>query len=88
MWIGGIRCNFLKFDSISGADEPFSMELGMWYYAYYSLLLNTSGLYVFESCNGYPDYTQIDASWKTAQGKFSEGEESLFSVCSFILFAQ
>ena len=56
MWIGGIRCNFLKFTSTSGADEPFTFEMGMWYYSYYSLLFSTSGTYLFESCNPYVSF--------------------------------
>mmetsp|Transcript_36950 Transcript_36950/g.66461 ORF Transcript_36950/g.66461 Transcript_36950/m.66461 type:complete len:258 (+) Transcript_36950:147-920(+) len=76
MWAGSIRCNFLKFDSVSGTDETFSMELGMWYYSYWSFLVSSSGTYIFESCNTYPDITEIDATWKTAQA---------FGIISFIL---
>lgn len=76
MWAGSIRCNFLKFDSVSGTDESFTMELGMWYYSYWSLLLNNSGLYVFESCNTYPDFTVVDPTWKAAQA---------FGIITFIL---
>jgi len=66
MWAGSIRCNFLKFDSVSGANPPITMELGIWYYSYFSFLLNTSGAYVYESCNAYPNITAIDATWKAA----------------------
>jgi len=76
MWIGGIRCNFLKFTSTSGADEPFTFEMGMWYYSYYSLLFSTSGTYLFESCNPYSSLTPIDATWKTAYA---------FGIITFIL---
>ena len=27
MWIGGIRCNFLKFTAVSEVEDPVTMEL-------------------------------------------------------------
>lgn len=76
MWIGGIRCNFLKFTAVSEVDDPVTMELGMWYYSFYSLAVTTSGTYIFESCNTYTEFTPIDATWKAARS---------FGIITFIL---
>lgn len=67
MWIGSIRCSFLKFRSTSAPVDQFDLELGLWFYQYWSLLISTSGAFVYESCNPYPDFTAIDASWKAAR---------------------
>jgi len=75
MWLGSLRCNFLKFESVVGS-EPVTLQLGMWYYESWSFVASTSGSYVFESCHGYPDYTAIDATWKTARA---------FGIIAFIL---
>ena len=52
------------------------MELGIWYYSYFSILVETNGVYVFESCNLYPNITSIDATWKAAYS---------FAIITFIL---
>lgn len=81
MWIGSLRCDFVKFTDTSGTSpDPVSLQFGMWRYLFYSLVANVDGLYVFESCHGYPDYQEIDPTWKTAQA---------FSILAFIfgLFA-
>lgn len=38
--------------------------------------MNVDGLWIFETCHGYPDYQEIDPTWKTAQA---------FAVMSFIM---
>jgi len=67
------------------------MELGLWYYAFYTWVLQQSGsdmgfsAYQYETCNSYESYTQIDPTWKTAQAfaiiTFIFGLFSLISGC-------
>jgi hypothetical protein len=71
--------------------QPFSMELGLWYYAFYTWVIQTSGsglglnVYQFDTCNTYESYTPIDPTWKTAQAfaiiTFIFGLFTLLSVC-------
>ncbi|KAL7540070.1 hypothetical protein ACHAXR_009852 [Thalassiosira sp. AJA248-18] len=75
MWMGSIRCNFIKFTAISGASEPISLEFGIWYYQFWSIVTSVDGKYIFETCHGYPDSMPIDSNWKAARA---------FSVMTFI----
>lgn len=91
MWAGSIRCNFLKFDGTDSSGQPFAMELGLWYYAYYTWVIQASGsgltlsAYQYATCNTYEQYTPIDPTWKTAQAfaiiTFIFGLFTLVSVC-------
>lgn len=67
LWIGGIRCNFIKFTDTSGTSEPISMQFGIWYYQFWSVVTSADGTFLFESCHGYPDYVELDATWKAAR---------------------
>lgn len=75
------QCNFLKFDGFDSNGQPFTMELGLWYYAFYTWVLQQSGsgigfsAYQYETCNSYEAWTQIDPTWKTAQA---------FAIITFI----
>mmetsp|Transcript_3986 Transcript_3986/g.6590 ORF Transcript_3986/g.6590 Transcript_3986/m.6590 type:complete len:249 (+) Transcript_3986:112-858(+) len=81
MWAGSVRCNFLKFDGTDDNGEPFTMELGLWYYAFYTWVVQQSGsglglaFYQYNTCNSYESYTPIDPTWKTAQA---------FAIITFI----
>lgn len=75
MWIGSINCNFVKFTDTSGTSEPISLQFGIWYYQFWSLVYSASGTFVFESCHGYPDSIELDSSWKAARA---------FSILAFI----
>jgi len=75
MWIGDLRCNFIKFTSTSGSPEPLSAGFGMWYYRFFSVVYSVDGWFAFESCHGYPDYVTIDGSWMAAR---------TFSILTFI----
>ena len=39
MWIGSIRCNFIKFTDTAGTSEPVSLQFGIWYYQVRNALL-------------------------------------------------
>ena len=49
------------------------MELGLWYYAFYTWVVQPSGsgfgasFYQYGTCVSYESYTQVDPTWKTAQ---------------------
>lgn len=81
MWAGAMRCNFLKFDGVDENGEPFAMELGLWYYSFYTWVIQQSGsglgaaFYRYDTCNTYESYTQIDPTWRTAQA---------FAIITFI----
>lgn len=75
MWIGSLRCNFIKFPSTSGNSGDASMELGIWYFQWISFVYSAGSTYAFESCHGYPSTVSMDGVWKTAQA---------FSVIAFI----
>ena len=57
------------------------MELGLWYYAFYTWVIVQSGsglslsAYQYNTCNSYENYTPIDPTWRTAQA---------FAIISFI----
>lgn len=76
MWIGSINCDFVKFTDTSGTSAPISLQFGVWYYQFWSMVTSVDGRFVFESCHGYPDYMDIDPAWKAARA---------FSVMAFIL---
>ena len=82
MWAGSIRCNFLRFDGTDINGAAFPMELGLWYYSFYTWVMVpggsglTTSVYQFGTCNAYEEYTQIDPTWKAAQA---------FSIITFIL---
>ena len=40
MWVGGLRCNYVKFTDISGTSEPISREFGIWFYQYWSTVVS------------------------------------------------
>eukprot|EP00581_Thalassiosira_minuscula_P009426 CAMPEP_0183707732 /NCGR_PEP_ID=MMETSP0737-20130205/4225_1 /TAXON_ID=385413 /ORGANISM="Thalassiosira miniscula, Strain CCMP1093" /LENGTH=219 /DNA_ID=CAMNT_0025935461 /DNA_START=146 /DNA_END=802 /DNA_ORIENTATION=- len=75
MWIGTLRCGFVKFTSTSGTSEPISLQFGIWYYQFFSVVFTVDGAFAFESCHGYPDWVSLDGSWKAARA---------FSVLTFI----
>ena len=50
----------------------------MWRWQSYTVATNFDGTFVFESCVGYPEYQDVDATWKTAQA---------FSIMTFIVSA-
>jgi len=91
MWSGSIRCNFLKFVGTDSNGDPFNMELGLWYYAFYTWVVQPSGsgfgasFYQYGSCVSYESYTQVDPTWKTAQAfaiiTFLFGLFTLVSAC-------
>ncbi|KAL7528890.1 hypothetical protein ACHAWF_002751 [Thalassiosira exigua] len=76
MWIGGIRCNFVKFTSMSGSSEPITRQFGIWYYEFISSVTSVDGTYLVQTCHSYPDYVDIDPAWKAAKA---------FSIITFIL---
>lgn len=68
MWVGSIRCNFIKFTDTSGTSEPISKEFGIWYYQFWTIIFTTDGNYfTAKTCNSYPDSMSLDASWKAAR---------------------
>ncbi|KAL9188860.1 hypothetical protein ACHAXT_011350 [Thalassiosira profunda] len=77
MFIGALRCDFVKFTDTSDvfADPP-SLQFGMWRWQSYTVATNFDGTFIFESCVGYPEYQDVDATWKTAQA---------FSIMTFIM---
>ncbi|KAL7532980.1 hypothetical protein ACHAXR_007656, partial [Thalassiosira sp. AJA248-18] len=77
MWIGSMRCDFIQFKDESGiaADNPPTLQFGMWRYQSYTYAVNVDGAFIFETCNYYPNYQEIDPTWKTAQA---------FSILAFI----
>lgn len=75
MWVGSIRCNFIKFVDTSGTSQPISREFGLWYYQYWATIFTTDGTYIVRTCHLYPDGLEFDASWKAARA---------FSILAFI----
>jgi hypothetical protein len=85
------QCNFLKFDGVDSNGQPIAMELGMWYYSYFTVLVQPNGsgfgasIYAYETCNAYGSLTSADPTWKTAQAfsiiTFIFGLFTLISVC-------
>mmetsp|Transcript_3714 Transcript_3714/g.8190 ORF Transcript_3714/g.8190 Transcript_3714/m.8190 type:complete len:223 (+) Transcript_3714:150-818(+) len=67
MWVGSIRCNFIKFTDVSGTSEPITREFGLWYYQFWSLIVNTDGNFIVKTCNSYPDSITLDGAWKAAR---------------------
>lgn len=67
MWVGSVRCNFLKFTDISGTSEPISFEFGIWAYQYWTAVFSTEGTYMFKTCYRYPDSLVLDAPWKATR---------------------
>lgn len=66
MWIGSMQCNFIAFTDTSGTSEPITLEYGIWFYRSWSLVASNDGTYIVESCHQYPDWVEIDGSWKAA----------------------
>ncbi|KAL7547919.1 hypothetical protein ACHAWF_012213 [Thalassiosira exigua] len=76
MWLGTMRCDFVKFVSTSGASGPVTLRFGIWYYQFWSFVASADGIFRFESCHGYPDSVQLDDAWRAARS---------FSVITVIL---
>ncbi|KAL7536503.1 hypothetical protein ACHAWF_005484 [Thalassiosira exigua] len=73
-WSGSLRCDFVKFTSTSGSSEPITLNFGIWYYRFWSLVATIDGTYLVESCQAYPDSAVVDPAWKAARA---------FSVITF-----
>jgi len=67
MWIGSVRCNFIKFTDISGSASPLVREFGIWYYQSWASVVTSDGAYIVMACMGYPDSIELDSSWKAAR---------------------
>lgn len=68
LWASAIQCNFIKFTSTNdNTADPVTAEFGIWYYQSISAVMSSDGTFLFNSCHSYPDYMDIDSSWKTAR---------------------
>lgn len=65
--IGTIHCNFIKFTDIYGTSNPVSWHFGIWYYEFWSIVKSADGTFFLASCHGFPDYVELDATWKAAR---------------------
>merc|ERR1711971_944334 len=77
-----MRCNFIKFTDTSGTSDPISLQFGIWYYRFWSLVTSVDGTFIFESCHEYPDFVDLDASWKAARA-FS-ALAAIFGIAIFL----
>eukprot|EP00581_Thalassiosira_minuscula_P012029 CAMPEP_0183729952 /NCGR_PEP_ID=MMETSP0737-20130205/31610_1 /TAXON_ID=385413 /ORGANISM="Thalassiosira miniscula, Strain CCMP1093" /LENGTH=215 /DNA_ID=CAMNT_0025962285 /DNA_START=40 /DNA_END=687 /DNA_ORIENTATION=- len=67
MWMADLRCNFIQFTSTSGTSDPITLNFGIWYYQFWSVVKSVDGTFLLESCHRYPDYVTFDGSWKAAR---------------------
>lgn len=65
MWIGSVRCNFVKFTDT--ADSSVTREFGIWYYQSWATIFSSDGTFIVKTCQSYPDSATLDASWKAAR---------------------
>lgn len=76
LWVSGLQCNFIKFTSATyGSSRPLAQEFDIWNYQSVSAVVSSDGTFMFKSCHSYPDYVQMDSSWKAAKA---------FTVLTFI----
>ena len=74
---GGIWCKFLKFTSETAVGDDVTVEFGIWYYQWWSIVdTAVQGPVMYQSCHEYPDYVSIDSKWKSARA---------FSVMALII---
>jgi hypothetical protein len=78
-WCSAAQCNFLNLVSTYGNNtvpDSVSLHFGVWNYEAWTVVSSGSESVIFQGCEYYPEYIEIDSKWKAARA---------FSVIALLL---